>query len=446
MAQSSHFQVAGLPQEDDCQRRICDNSTLPNQNGPSHADFRFHHATLISHGRRLVHTESNTLSACNRGSRVVGKLTAEEWRRRVRDAHGGRYRYTHLDGDLCAASKISVICPKHGEFRQRLGDHARGIGCRKCGNERGASIRATTKEDWMRRFRAAHGNHYTYPHLPDKITTSEKIQIVCPKHGEFWQLAKDHASGIGCKPCGYARNVKARTKPREKWLEGFGAKHRNKYDYSLLPAIVKNADRVPIVCPIHGEFTQVAYSHLQGAGCPECKKEVLAQLGHKDASYWLNEFKKAHAGYYSYPSLIGKKGRVEAAVKIAIKCPAHGVFMQEPTVHRKGHGCPACNVGRGGFDITQPAILYYLRITSGAECLYKIGVTNRTIKDRFPEDFKKITVINERQYKSGKLALRREKEFLVKHKKWKYRGLAVLRDGNTELFTKDVLGLDAHEI
>ena len=45
--------------------------------------------------------------------------------------------------------------------------------------------------------------------------------------------------------------------------------HGDKYDYSKVNYI-NNRTKICIICPIHGEFWQRPYSHLQGKGCIYC--------------------------------------------------------------------------------------------------------------------------------------------------------------------------------
>ena len=47
--------------------------------------------------------------------------------------------------------------------------------------------------------------------------------------------------------------------------------HGNKYDYSKV-MYTKMDKNVTIICPLHGEFSQVARNHLQGRGCPLCAR------------------------------------------------------------------------------------------------------------------------------------------------------------------------------
>ena len=56
---------------------------------------------------------------------------------------------------------------------------------------------------------------------------------------------------------------------KEEFIEKSKNIHNNKYDYSLVD--YKNTRTpVKIICPICGEFEQLAHSHTQGRGCPKC--------------------------------------------------------------------------------------------------------------------------------------------------------------------------------
>ena len=45
-----------------------------------------------------------------------------------------------------------------------------------------------------------HGNKYDYS-KSDYKGALEKIRIICPEHGEFWQTPNDHLNGHGCGLC-----------------------------------------------------------------------------------------------------------------------------------------------------------------------------------------------------------------------------------------------------
>lgn len=54
--------------------------------------------------------------------------------------------------------------------------------------------------------------------------------------------------------------------------------HNNKYDYSKTMYITTKK-KVCIICPIHGEFMQLANNHLHGYGCVRCAQNNVPQFG-----------------------------------------------------------------------------------------------------------------------------------------------------------------------
>lgn len=90
------------------------------------------------------------------------------------------------------------------------------------------------------------------------------------------------------------------------------------------------------------------------------------------------------------------------------------------------------------FQKNEPAILYYLEVTTG---IYKIGITNRSVRERFYGDNDKIKVLAEVHYLNGADAVSREKEIMEEFKEFKYNGPKILKRGNTELFTKNIMGI-----
>jgi len=106
--------------------------------------------------------------------------------------------------------------------------------------------------------------------------------------------------------------------------------------------------------------------------------------------------------------------------------------------------CAHMTPGMTGFKPHKPAILYYLKVSRpSGKPLYKIGITNRTLKLRFvPADLQKIEVLLTKRFSLGKDAWEKERLIKQENKQYKYKGKKVLRDGNTELFTTDILGMD----
>ena len=89
-------------------------------------------------------------------------------------------------------------------------------------------------------------------------------------------------------------------------------------------------------------------------------------------------------------------------------------------------------------------ILYYLKFENTIHKLWKIGITNFSIKERFAaQDLEYITPLWTRQYEIGRDAYNEEQRILQKFKDHRYLGKdkTLISGGNTELFTKDILCL-----
>lgn len=128
------------------------------------------------------------------------KLTTEDFITRARKIHGNRYDYSKVDYKNLK-EKVCIICSEHGEFWQAPKDHLDGCGCKKCNlSEMAAALPEQRKEIFLRRSREIHGDKYDYSKA-DYKSSKEKVCIICPEHGEFWQIAHDHMNGCKCPQC-----------------------------------------------------------------------------------------------------------------------------------------------------------------------------------------------------------------------------------------------------
>ncbi len=131
---------------------------------------------------------------------------------------------------------------------------------------------------------------------------------------------------------------------------------------------------------------------------------------------------------------------VRSMDKVEVMCNVGHKYFVKHSHFKMGKRCPICN-NNAGFNPKKPAILYYLRICSGSA--YKIGITNRTVIKRFEaSDLEKIEVLKIVRYENGYDARAEETRILREFKYAQYQGVSLLSSGNTELFDRDVLGLD----
>ena len=72
----------------------------------------------------------------------MAPFTQQKFVRAARAKHGSSYDYSRAVYQH-AHKKVTIICPKHGPFRQRAAAHLNGTGCPECGlvrkKEKGAA-------------------------------------------------------------------------------------------------------------------------------------------------------------------------------------------------------------------------------------------------------------------------------------------------------------------
>lgn len=182
-----------------------------------------------------------------------------------------------------------------------------------------------TTEEFIERARQVHGGLYNYSKVK-YLSWSEKICIICPIHGEFWQTPNDHLHGYGCPICGKEKSDLSRKKTIDKFIEQARKIHGNKYDYSKVKYIDIHT-KVCIICPKHGEFYQNPNNHLNGHGCPKCKEskyelEVMNFLDENNIDYTYQYRNKENLGNQTIDFFINGQN-------IAIEC--QGIQHFEPT-------------------------------------------------------------------------------------------------------------------
>lgn len=193
-----------------------------------------------------------------------------------------------------------------------------------------------TTEKFIAKAKAVHGDRYDYSKVK-YVDSKTKVCIICKKHGEFWQQPNNHLHGINCPQCGLDNRRAKRTLPIEDFLESAKVIHGDKYDYSKVQYI-NRSNNVCIICPVHGEFLQSPKKHLAGHGCEKCFRESLNRRYSLGKEKFIEKANSIYNGFYDYSEV----NYVNSQTYVKIVCPIHGSFMQIPSSHLKGHGCPVC--------------------------------------------------------------------------------------------------------
>ncbi len=127
------------------------------------------------------------------------KMSLEEFIKKSKEIHDNRYDYskTILNG---SATKIEIICPIHGSFWKSPNKHLQKQGCKNCSNIiKNGKIRLDLSE-FINRSNIIHKHKYNYSKTVYHHSRI-KVCIICPNHGEFFQVPESHMKGEGCRKC-----------------------------------------------------------------------------------------------------------------------------------------------------------------------------------------------------------------------------------------------------
>ncbi len=188
-----------------------------------------------------------------------------------------------------------------------------------------------------------HNGFYTYPEENVFTGAKGRLNVLCPKHGLFETSVRTHLGGSRCKKCANEIKGANASVPLSVWLERAYEKHKGKYDLSKVHLTYKNSDsRLTIICPVHGEFEQIAESHSRGYGCIKCANDFNTQNKTFTQQDFEDKSNDVHKGKYIY----AKSKYIISTEPVIITCPIHGDFEQRPVNHMRGYGCPKCGISK----------------------------------------------------------------------------------------------------
>ena len=163
---------------------------------------------------------------------------------------------------------------EHGDFEIAPGHLLSGEGCPICRYVKSSKGLRRTIEEVVEAARKVHGDKYDYSLITNYKNDREKVPIICPEHGVFYQPMNNHIKGKqGCPECGKRQSEQSRIVTFEDWVTAATIVHKSYYTYHK-ETYTKITDKTKITCPKHGDFWQNASNHLHlGHGCPRCANE-----------------------------------------------------------------------------------------------------------------------------------------------------------------------------
>jgi hypothetical protein len=210
-------------------------------------------------------------------------------------------------------------------------------------------MKKLTTEEFILRAKQIHNNKYDYS-KSIYLSSKDKIEIICPLHGSFWQNSHSHLNNKGCSLCYKStRGQSKKEKSKQSFVKNASKIHHDFYDYSL--SNYENAyKKVAIRCPIHGLFYQSPNAHINNKnGCRKCRYIKSAKSNTYTTKEFIDKANQKHNNKYIYT----KTNYINTDLKVVIICKIHGDFLQTPHGHLSGKGCPKCKSSHGEGKITQ---------------------------------------------------------------------------------------------
>ena len=267
-------------------------------------------------------------------------LTTAECIHRAKSAHGNSYDYSRVRY-YSQYDKITIICPKHGEFYQTPKNHWNGQTCPTCARRLRPQCSPKSTEQFIQDAQALHGNRYDYSKTK-YVSGHEKVIITCRIHGDFSQDACNHLSDHGCPQCGIEDVREGLKSSTEDFIQKARQLQGNRWDYSKV--MYKSSDeKVEFGCSIHGPFYATPNAHLRGDGCPRCGIVRRSEAAKLSMEEFLGRVSAINGDHYNYSKFVYVNGKTKGI----IICPEHGEFLQTPENHiHFQQGCPKC-FGKG---------------------------------------------------------------------------------------------------
>ena len=127
---------------------------------------------------------------------------------------------------------------------------------------------------------------------------------------------------------------------QQDWIKKANTVHNNFYDYSEV-LYTNSKNKVTIICPLHGKFTQIANSHLLGFGCVNCAYVKKAKSTQEKRNKNFMSLLKAKKHTFDY----SKTFFVDSKTPVIVTCPIHGdiSYMPNALLHKNCKGCVKCS-------------------------------------------------------------------------------------------------------
>ena len=284
---------------------------------------------------------------CGKNS-STNMVSNEKFIEKAKKIHGNEYDYSktcYLGWD----KKVCIICPEHGEFWQKAGEHvARKRGCPHCALEKNINDSISKGKESFEKYMKNYNGIYEM--VGDYVDSSTKVEFRCKKHNTIFIQTPNNFRNIKT-PCPECRcDLK---KPKKQishiqpdykkiCIEKIEQKYPNRFSFEKMD--YKNRDtKVLLFDKIINEWVETIPSSLLKAS--NIEKVVGYEKTKLPTILFIEKARKVHGDKYDYT----KVKYVNSKTKVCIVCHEkdeegneHGEFWQTPNDHLKECACPKC--------------------------------------------------------------------------------------------------------
>lgn len=351
------------------------------------------------------------------------KLTNDEFILKANKIHGQFYNYDFTEY-VRNRDKVNIVCPLHGEFFQTPNAHLNGQGCKICGDEKGINKRTLSHSKFLIKLKQKQPVLFSELKIIGNYTGMNNNILISDNFGLL--RVTPYSLLSGCKP-----TILSAIDKTEYYVNKAKYIHNGFYSYEKTMYTSGNSKLI-IKCPIHGEFEQIATSHIIGHGCVKCfNEDIRGKSSLLNTDLFCEMANEVHKFLYDY----SKVNYTKSVDKVIIICKNHGEFTQTPASHLSGVGCPLCGYMHNLWSVDgwvekskksfnfDTYTLYKVKCWNDSETFYKIGITFTSIEKRFsgnrtmPYEYEVLELIKS---KDAEYIWKLEKELHMKHKKFKY--------------------------
>jgi Zn finger protein HypA/HybF involved in hydrogenase expression len=365
-------------------------------------------------------------TGCSKCSGTL-KLTKIDINQKLIDSN----RTVRMVGEYSGGNKIHsqfgcLVCGH--EWPARPNDILSGKGCPECDHRK----KFLTEEQRIERknyiLKVLEETKRNIIMLGEYINNATGTLFKCLVCGHEWPARPNNIlTGYGCPECNNRRKKLSEEEQQQK-KEEFNLKivHRN---MALIGEYISAHTKTLFKCLVcDWEWDSKPNAISNGNGCPCCANQL--DLSKEIVNQRLEDANRT-------VRLVGEY--IKTQEKSLFECLVCGYqWPAKPgNVLYNNSGCPCCSTG--GFDINKPGILYYIKIRYEDQEYYKIGITNKSVQERFTKsELEMIEVISETIFENGFEAYQKEQEILKIFGDYRYAGVQLLKSGNTEIFSIDI--------